>query len=318
MGKYCDICPRECKVDRTEGQKGFCGCGEEARLSRVSLHMWEEPPISGSRGSGTIFFSGCSLRCVFCQNRDISRGECGRSFTVPQLACAMLRLQEVGAHNINLVTPTHYLNAVVAALESVKPRLDIPVVYNCGGYEKVESLKKLEGLVDVYLPDCKYISSELSERYSSAPDYFWFASGALLEMYRQTGRVSFAGKDGVPHSEEREGDIITRGLVIRHLVLPGCRKDSIALLTALAELLPVNDIRLSLMRQFTPDFVQKEKYPELCRRLTSFEYDSVLRAADELGFIGYIQSSESVGTGFTPPFNTDDAFEILDRGGDNV
>ena len=167
---YCTACPRGCRADRSRGEVGFCRCGETAHLSRASLHMWEEPPVSGARGSGTLFFAGCSLGCVFCQNRSISRGESGREFSDDALVSAMLSLRDAGAHNINLVTPTHYLNAVVRALEKAKPQLGIPVVYNCGGYEKVESLKRLDGLVDVYLPDCKYCSSELSARYSAAGD----------------------------------------------------------------------------------------------------------------------------------------------------
>lgn len=300
MEEKCMACPRECGAVRSKGEMGFCGCGETARLSRVSLHMWEEPPISGTRGSGTLFFSGCSLRCVFCQNKAISRGGEGREFSPDELVRAMLTLEEAGAHNINLVTPTHYLNAVVAALEKVRPRLGIPVVYNCGGYEKKESLIRLDGLVDVYLPDLKYFSSELSARYSAAPDYFEVASRAVTEMYRQVGNVRF------------DGDLVKRGVIVRHLVLPGCRRDSIALLKKLADLLPTDGIRLSLMRQFTPDFVSPDEYPELCRRLTSFEYESVLREADKLGFVGYSQSAESADKGYTPDFNTDEAFALLD------
>lgn len=315
MSEYCMACPRKCRVNRGAGERGYCACGEKARVSRVSLHMWEEPPISGIRGSGTVFFSGCSLRCVFCQNRDISRSESGRAFSAEKLADAMLSLRDAGAHNINLVTPSHYVNTVVTALERVKPTLGIPVVYNCGGYESVESLSRLEGLVDVYLPDCKYLSPQLSARYSSASDYFDVAAKALSEMYRQVGRATFVGGDGTERVEESEGDLMIKGMIVRHLVLPGCRKDSIALLSVLAELLPVKDIRLSLMRQFTPEFVSKEEYPELCRKLTSFEYDSVLREANRLGFVGYTQSAESVGSEYTPDFNTDEAFALLEGGG---
>ena len=313
MERKCELCPRLCGVDREAGERGFCGCGDTARVSRVSLHMWEEPTVSGSRGSGTVFFSGCSLRCVFCQNKAISRGNVGREMDTDELASAMLALRDAGAHNINLVTPSHYLTAVIAALEKVRPTLGIPVVYNCGGYERVESLRRLEGLVDVYLPDCKYYSSELSARYSSAPDYFDVASAALVEMYRQVGGVTFS-KDGALRCEESEGALIVKGLVVRHLVLPGCRKDSIAMLSALAELLPVGDIRLSLMRQFTPQFVSREEYPELCRRLTKFEYESVLAEAERLGFVGYIQGADSASAEYTPDFNTDSAFAIIDGG----
>lgn len=306
MEEKCRDCPRECGADRANGEVGFCSCGYTARVSRVSLHKWEEPPVSGSRGSGTIFFSGCSLRCVFCQNRTISRCESGRAFSSEELADAMLVLENAGAHNINLVTPTHYLRAVVDALKIAKPHLSIPVVYNCGGYEKVASLRRLEGLVDIYLPDFKYYSPELSAKYSSASDYFSVASAALAEMYRQVGDCVF------------ENELIKKGVIVRHLVLPGCRHDSITLLQKLAEILPVDGVRLSIMRQFTPEFVSKEEFPELCRRLTGFEYESVLREADRLGFIGYSQAAGSADKGYTPEFNTDEAFAILDCGGEKV
>lgn len=306
MKNNCRLCPRECGIDRQNGKTGFCGCGDKALVSRVSLHKWEEPPISGERGSGTIFFAGCSLRCVFCQNKSISREASGREFSPEKLAEAILALEEAGAHNVNLVTPTHFLNTVVKALELTKPRLSIPVVYNCGGYEKTDSLKMLEGLVDIYLPDLKYYSPELSARYSSAPDYFAVASTAIAEMYRQTGKVVL------------QNDLMKRGVIVRHLVLPGCRRDSITLLQKLAETVPTGDIKLSLMRQFTPDFVSKADYPELCRRLTSFEYESVLREADRLGFTGYSQSPESATSDFTPGFNTEEAFSILTSRGRNT
>ena len=325
MDKYCDACPRGCRVDRAAGQLGFCGCGDTAHLTRASLHKWEEPTVSGTCGSGTLFFSGCSLRCVFCQNRDISRSEKGRAMSATELADAMLALRQAGAHNVNLVTPTHYIETVTKALELVKPSLGIPVVYNCGGYESQRSLERLDGLVDVYLPDLKYFSSELSARYSAAPDYFRVASAALAEMYRQVGRATFApylggNKDAKGACDtstlrfaEEEGDLIVKGVIVRHLVLPGCRKDSMQLLEALASLLPVGNIRLSLMRQFTPDFVPREEYPELCRRLTAFEYESVLKKADELGFIGYSQSAEAASAEFTPEFCSAEAFELLDK-----
>lgn len=323
MDKYCVACPRECSVRRDTGELGYCLCNERAHLTRVSLHRWEEPPVSGQNGSGTLFFSGCSLRCVFCQNRDISRAQKGRAFSVGELAEAMLALQAAGAHNVNLVTPTHYLSSVVKALEKAKPSLRIPVVYNCGGYEKVSSLERLDGLVDIYLPDCKYFSSELSARYSSAANYFEVASKALIEMYRQVEKATFApyrggcsGASGAPDltstsQNEADGDLIIKGLIIRHLILPGCRRDSIELLSRVSELLPIESVRLSLMRQFTPDFVNKEKFPELCRKLTSFEYNSVLSHAEKLGFVGYTQSAEAASSEYTPDFCTEEAFELL-------
>ena len=225
--RACSDCPRGCGANRSE-RTGFCGVTEDMYISRVALHPWEEPPVSGIRGSGTVFFAGCSLRCVFCQNKKISRGASGRVYSEDELIRSMLELCDKGAHNINLVTPTHYVSALARVLEKVKPLLRIPVVWNSGGYESVESLKRLEGLVDVYLPDLKYYSPELSERYSAAPDYFAVASKAIAEMYRQTGDVVLVSetatdKDG----EEKRAELIKKGVIVRHLVLPSCRKDSV-------------------------------------------------------------------------------------------
>lgn len=296
--KYlCSDCPRACRADR-EVKHGFCGVSDGVYVSRAALHMWEEPPVSGIRGSGTIFFAGCNLRCVFCQNKKISRGGAGRLYSEEDLIKAMYALRDEGAHNINLVTPTHYTRVLARVLERVKSSLGIPVVWNSGGYESVESLKMLDGLVDVYLPDLKYFSPELSARYSAAPDYFEVAKRAIAEMYRQTGRAVF-------ETEEIDGtsvELIKRGVIVRHLLLPGGRKDSIRLLEELATLIPTDGVRLSLMRQFTPDFVDGEKYPELKRRITSFEYDSVLKKASELGFDGYTQGAEAASAAFTPDF----------------
>ena len=287
----CDLCPRACGVDR-DVSLGFCASPESAAVSRVSLHMWEEPSISGERGSGTIFFSGCNLRCVFCQNKAISRGDADAAlYGADALAELMLRVEEMGAHNINLVTPTHFVKTIAKALEKIKSTLSIPVVYNSSGYELVSSLKMLDGLVDVYLPDFKYASGELAKKYSSAPDYPEIAKSALTEMYRQTGAVSFDG-DG----------IIRRGVIVRHLVLPSHRKDSIAVLDELAELLPIADIRLSLMSQYTPEFAKDCEYKELHRRVTSFEYNSVLDHALSLGFEGYFQHRSSATANYTPDF----------------
>ena len=295
----CNICPRGCKVDRS-AKRGFCGASDGISVSRISLHQWEEPPISGTNGSGTVFFTGCNLRCVFCQNRVISSDKGAfsnaRRLSVKELADAMLRLQELGAHNINLVTPTHFVPQIAEALSLAKPNLSIPVVYNSSGYESVSSLKLLEGLVDVYLPDLKYFSPELSAKYSAAADYFEVASAAIREMHRQVEKNEFSG------------ELMVKGVIVRHLVLPGCRRDSIELLGALSSLLPVGEIKLSLMRQFTPDFVDGEKYPELCRRVTTFEYNSVLKRAGELGFDGYSQAAESAVSAYTPDFNSPEAF----------
>jgi putative pyruvate formate lyase activating enzyme len=243
--------------------------------------MWEEPPISGTRGSGTVFFSGCNLRCVFCQNREISREGLGCPITEDELADSLLALQEQGVHNINLVTPTHYAAPLARLLEKIKPRLRIPVVWNSGGYESVESLRMLDGLVDVYLPDFKYISPELALAYSAAPDYPERATEALLEMYRQTG----------PYEEA--GGLTRKGVIVRHLVLPACRADSIAVLRHIAHILPPAHIRVSVMRQYTPDFAMDCPHKNLHRRVTEFEYSSVLEEAARLGLEGFSQGKDA-------------------------
>ena len=287
MSKICNACPRKCGATRP---LGYCRAPEEFLVSRVALHPYEEPPISGNRGSGTIFFGGCNLGCVFCQNKAISRGGKGTIMSEEELERAMFSLCEQGAHNINLVTPSHYFLPLARLLERVKPRLSVPIVCNCGGYESIETLRVLDGLVDIYLPDLKYFSAELSARYSKAPDYFEKASAALEEMFRQQPKLVY------------NGELLERGLIVRHLVLPGCRKDSIKLLDELKELLGVDDFLLSLMSQYTPDFVDAEKFPELGRRVTGFEYDSVTKHATELGFNGFFQARTSASAKYTPDF----------------
>lgn len=289
--ELCRLCPRECGVDRTT-MFGVCGQPREIRIAKATLHRFEEPPISGTRGSGTVFFCGCSLRCEFCQNKKISRTSSdGRTVTPAELADVFLSLQKEGAHNINLVTPTHFSDGIRAALLLAKPRLSIPVVYNSSGYERVETLRSLEGLVDVYLPDFKYLSPTLSEKYSSAPDYAEVCQKALLEMFRQVGAFR-TDADG----------LLVRGLMVRHLVLPSARKDSIAVLDRLSTLLPKGEFLLSLMSQYTPEFALDSPYRELHRRLTAFEYDSVLSHAERLGFLGFMQGRDSATAKYTPDF----------------
>ena len=289
--RFCLSCPRHCAVDRAAGRLGLCGAPDAFRVARIAPHMWEEPPISGVRGSGTVFFSGCSLRCVFCQNRAISREGRGETMTDDALLDRILLLQQEGVHNINFVTPTHYARRLRPFLERLRPHLRVPVVYNCGGYEDLDTLRGLDGLIDIYLPDFKYISPDLSRDYSAAADYADVAAVSLSEMYRQVGGVTLDG-DG----------IMKRGMIVRHLVLPGCRHDSMAVLRRLAELLPIGEIRLSLMAQYTPEFASDCAFANLKRRLTKFEYSSVLALAEELGFEGYMQSPESVGAKYTPEF----------------
>ena len=289
----CTLCPRRCGIDRAAGQVGFCGEAAAYRVARIAPHLWEEPPISGERGSGTVFFSGCNLRCIFCQNREISREGRGRTISEDELTDAILGLQEQGVHNINLVTPTHYTAPLASLLEKLKPRLHIPVVWNSGGYESTESLRQLEGLVDVYLPDFKYLSADLAAAYSAAPDYPQRATEALLEMYRQTGAY------------REEDHLAKRGVLIRHLVLPGCRNDSIAVLRHVAGLLPPSGIRVSVMRQYTPDFAMDCPHKNLRRRVTEFEYTSVLEEADRLGLTGFSQGKDAATKAYTPDFMGD-------------
>ena len=287
--KECKLCPRKCNADRTSSV-GFCGCPDTAILSKYMLHNWEEPPISGTRGSGALFFSGCTLKCVFCQNREISAHPVGEKKTPKELADIFLRLQDMGAHNINFVTPTHYSDKIIQALDIARPSLSIPTVYNTSGYDSVEALKRLDGYIDIYLPDFKYYDPALSAKYSKAPDYFEVASKALEEMYRQTGKYT-----------EDENGILKKGMIVRHLVLPGQRHDSVKVLEELKKLLPIENIRLSLMSQFTPDFVGGE-YKELKRKITTFEYNYVLNKAISLGFEGFFQQRESASAKYTPDF----------------
>ena len=291
----CMQCPRRCGADREAGEFGVCRMPAEVFVARAALHFYEEPPISGKNGSGTVFFSGCPLGCVFCQNRAISRRAPGapppgEAYGEEELAALFLKMEALGAHNLNLVTPTHYAGKIAAALRRAKPELHIPVVYNTGGYELPETLAQFEGLVDIYLPDFKYVSPELSAAYSAAPDYATYARAALREMFRQVGGAVC------------ENGLMKRGMIVRHLVLPGCRKDSITVLHELAELLPAGEFYLSLMRQYTPDFAPPEAPKNLRRRLTAFEYDSVAAVAAELGFEGFLQEKSSASAAYTPNF----------------
>lgn len=287
----CLMCPRGCAVDRDAGERGFCGVTNKYVIGSADLHFYEEPCISGTRGSGAIFFSGCNLRCVFCQNRDISRDIFGKEYSESELISKMLELEDRGAHNINLVTATPYSLFIAKTLEKAKKDLKIPIVYNCGGYESIDSLRALDGLVDIYLPDFKYFDNGLAEKYSSAPLYATCACASLIEIHRQVGKLSLD-----------ENGIATRGLIVRHLVLPSHREDSKAVLKRISEILPAEDVTLSLMRQYTPDFADADAPKNLKRRLTSFEYEDVLNYALSLGFDGFSQGKESAKTDFTPKF----------------
>ena len=291
MKDLCELCPRRCGADRRE-KAGFCGCGREVKVARAALHFWEEPCISGGQGSGTVFFSGCPLRCVYCQNYKISRGHTGKEISVERLAEVFLELQSKGAHNINLVTATPYVPQIISALKLARPALKIPVVYNSSGYERVETLRVLKGFVDVYLPDLKHMSSELARRYSGAADYFEVATRALHEMIEQT--------DGIEYDSE---GLMTRGVIVRHLVLPGARRDSIDILNWVSANLPRGKYLLSLMSQYTP-IQGLGAFPEINRRVTSFEYDAVVSEAVRLGLDnGFMQQRGSADTAYIPPFD---------------
>ncbi len=301
MSELCNLCPRQCNIDR-EVSAGFCrACGNHNNvvIARAALHFWEEPCISGERGSGTVFFSNCNLRCVFCQNAEISTYGKGKEISCERLAQIFLDLQEQGAENINLVTPTHYTYQILKSLDMVKHKLDIPIVMNCGGYELVETIKLFDGYIDIYLPDLKYKSSELSRKYSSCFNYFTRACKALEEMHRQVPKLVW--DRGIKDDELK---ILKKGLIIRHLVLPGCYHDSLDILDWLYEcrFLTKYNFLLSLMSQFTPT-AACENFPELNRRITTFEYEKVVNRAEQYGFRGYIQERSSAQEEYTPPFD---------------
>lgn len=289
----CTLCPRSCHVNRLAGQVGFCGQTAEPKAARAALHYWEEPCICGDTGSGAVFFSGCSLQCVFCQNHNIALGKSGRSISVKRLSEIFIELQRKGAANINLVTGTHFIPQIALALQAARSRgLIIPVVYNTGGYEETVSLKLLEGLVDIYLPDLKYISPELSKKYSQAPDYFEKASAAIAEMQRQTGSPVINSETG----------LMQRGVIVRHLLLPGETKDSKKIIRYLHEAYG-NDIYVSIMNQYTP-LEHVSQLPALNRRVTEDEYGRVLAFAERLGVErGYCQEGGAAGESFIPAFD---------------
>lgn len=288
----CRLCPRNCGADRAAGKKGRCGVSAGIKVARAALHMWEEPCISGAEGSGTVFFSGCSLGCVYCQNQEISRGRAGYEISRERLAEIFMELQDQGANNINLVTAGHYLPQVVWALEKAKVSgLVIPVVYNSSGYEKVEALRLLEGLVDVYLPDLKYVDANLAQQYSGVPDYPEAARAALREMVRQC-----------PAPEFDQRGRMTKGVIVRHLLLPGHVREAKRVIAYLHETYG-NQIYISLMNQYTPMAAVAED-PLLGRRVTRREYERVLDYALELGVEqGFFQEGKTAQESFIPLFD---------------
>lgn len=292
MMSACTLCPRECHVDRSSEKKGFCGMDGTIYLARAALHMWEEPCISGTKGSGAVFFSGCGLRCCFCQNHDIAIGSRGLAVSVERLGEIFLELKEKGAANINLVTGAHYVPQIIEALKLARMQgMDLPVVYNSSGYEKLETLKLLEGYVDIYLPDLKYMEPDLAQKFSHAPDYVERAKAAIKEMVRQSGSCQF-GEDGY----------IRRGTIVRHLILPGHTRNSRKVLRYLHETYG-EDIYISIMNQYTP-VREFGEFKELNRKVTKREYEKVLDAAVEMGIQnGFIQEGETASESFIPEFD---------------
>ena len=288
--KHCRLCPRACGANRTR-TRGLCGANDRIEAARASLHMWEEPPISGTHGSGTVFFSHCSLGCVYCQNRQISRREAaGQEITIAGLARTFLSLEQQGAHNINLVTGAHYAPHIIEALQLARKKgLSVPVVYNSSGYETIETLQLLDGWIDLYLPDYKYYSSYYADRYSHAADYRETAVTAITAMVRQTGAPQY-NADGM----------LTRGTVIRHLMLPGLGGDTAQVLRDIAVRFG-DTVLVSLMRQYTPFDMQD--WPELDRTITAAEYADACALFCELGLGGFFQQDESISESFIPAFD---------------
>ncbi len=289
----CTLCPRRCGAPRgPESGAGFCRMPETMRIARIAPHLWEEPPVSGERGTGAVFFSGCTLKCVYCQNAEISHGGAGRPFTPRRLAESLKRLEDSGVQSISLITGTPFVPEIIKTLEIFRPRL--PVVWNTSGYETVETLRLLAGWVDVYLPDLKHYSARMGGLCAAAPDYFGAASAAVREMVRQTGTPVY-GPDG----------IMLRGTMIRHLILPGLTGESIALLDWIKEELPVG-VPVSLMRQYVP--MNGVSVPGLDRRVTRREYERVRDHMLALGLPGFEQEAASASGDFVPAFNRDDSF----------
>ena len=280
----CQLCPRRCGIDRTAGARGFCGCPDTALVAKAMLHKWEEPALAGNGGSGAVFFGGCTLRCKYCQNAAISGSAVGTAMDSRQLRQLFEDLIARGAENIDLVTPTHYLPTILPALT---PRLPVPVVYNCGGYERTETLRELEGKVDIYLPDLKYADNRLAKALSAAPDYFQTTTAAILEMVRQTGPVQW------------EGEKVTKGVIIRHLILPGFVDNSLKVLDWIGEAFAPGEVLVSLMRQYTP---MGGLPAPLDRRVTDEEYDAVLSWMYLNDLEGFTQEAEAADAGFIPDF----------------
>jgi putative pyruvate formate lyase activating enzyme len=288
--KGCNLCPRECNIDRND-HIGYCKAGNDIKIAKAFLHMWEEPCISGENGSGTIFFSHCNLGCVFCQNYEVSHNGFGKAITIERLAEIMLELQNSNANNINLVTPTPYIKQIADAIKQAREMgLKLPVIYNSSGYESVEALKTLEGLIDVYLPDIKYFDNKYGVKYSNTFEYFNFASKAVLEMLRQVGVPQF------------ENGLIKKGLMIRHMMLPGLLFDTKKIIDWVIENLP-EEVYLNIMCQYTP-MGNAANYPEINKKLNKKHYEAVIDYAVENGIVnGFFQDFDSASTEYTPEFD---------------
>lgn len=306
----CNLCPRKCNSKRINGENGYCNSPYKLKIARASLHMWEEPCISGDSGSGAVFFCGCNLGCVYCQNREISRGGSGKEIEIEELSDIFIKLQLQGANNINLVTPTHYIDGIIKAIDMAKSQgLIIPIVYNTGSYESVETLKRLEGRIDIYLPDLKYYDDKRAIKYSKAPNYFNVAMDAIKEMYRQVGRNQFD-----------ENGMMKKGVIVRHMILPEGTKDSKNVVKALYDEFGDN-VYLSIMSQYTPlmDRIveeqralpgdnyresSKESYSELFRKVTKREYNKVVDYCIELGIENaFIQEGDAALESFIPEWD---------------
>lgn len=294
MNKYenCLLCPRKCGINRSTGQTGVCGVSSEIKVARAALHYWEEPCISGKKGSGAVFFSGCSLHCVFCQNREISDGKAGKVISKERLSDIFLELKAKGANNINLVTPGQYIPDIVWAVSDARRRgMELPIVYNTSGYENADELKQLEGIVDVYLPDFKYMDSALSAKYSRAKDYPSVAKQAISEMVRQQPRVVIDDATG----------LIQKGVIVRQLLLPGHVNDAKAILKYLHDTYQ-DSIYISMMSQFTP--IALKDYPEINRTVTKREYERLVDYAIKIGITNaFIQEGDVAKDSFIPAFD---------------
>lgn len=286
----CNICPRKCNVNR-EDKLGFCKMSNTLKIARASLHMWEEPCISGENGSGTVFFTGCTLKCVFCQNRDIATYNNGKEITIERLSDIFIELMDKGANNINLVTPTHYVPQIIKAINLAKSKgMNLPILYNTSGYESVDTLKMLDGIVDIYLPDFKYYSDDIAKKYSNVGNYVETAKLALQEMTRQIGKAKF------------DNGIMTRGVIVRHLILPSYSEDSKKVIKYLYETYG-DDIYISIMNQYTP--FRMEDYMELNRKVTTYEYTKVVDYAIKLGVTnGFVQEGSAASESFIPDFES--------------